>query len=361
MKLISMKINPNGKTGWRSSLLEFGNNITQLFGPNGCGKTPIVQPIVYCLGYPCTFRSDIYSNCNHVVLEVKTKRGNIQICRLYNRGFDIVVTEQNGTKQKFNNEREYSDYLFELHGLTIRNLVTNRNTLTHPYLSSMLPIYYLDQDEGYSKIYRPPSSFIKDQFSEMVRMIFNLPVKNSFDLKKEKIDTKKELDFLDKQVSILEQQIVHSKKNTEIILKSSKELNHEIIFLESEINQLKSSGAVHSDSINSLDSLILDQKNNIRELDRNISELNKRINGVDQINQEIYTEIETLNLNEEARRVFLSFNEICGAQKCQLFSFSSDSYSKNLLYLKDQIKDLERNSEIDIIKINHLQKTEKSI
>ncbi|WP_206538740.1 hypothetical protein, partial [Aeromonas finlandensis] len=64
------------------------------------------------------------------------------------------------------------------------------------------------------------------------------------------------------------------------------------------------------------------------------------VKGIAQLTHEINTEIDTLNLNEEARRVFLSFNEICGSSCCQLFNSSSNSYSKNLLYLKDQIKDL---------------------
>ncbi len=60
MKLINIQIFPNNQLGWRSDLLRFGDNITQLFGPNGCGKTPIVQSIAYCLGYPSVFRNDIY-------------------------------------------------------------------------------------------------------------------------------------------------------------------------------------------------------------------------------------------------------------------------------------------------------------
>ena len=83
--------------------------------------------------------------------------------------------------------------------------------------------------------------------------------------------------------------------------------------------------------------------------------------GIYKITHEINTEVETLNLNEEARRVFLSFSEICCSSNCQLFSSSSDAYSKNLLYLKDQIKDLERNAEIDVIKIEQMQERRNSL
>lgn len=355
MKLHSIQMYPNGQLGWQSDLLTFGQNITQLFGPNGCGKTPIVQSIAYCLGYPCVFRNDIYERCGHVVLIVDTHTGRLSIKRIYSRDTDIEVTEPGGNVQRFFDEKEYSTYLFEWLGMPVSNLVTNSNKITTPYLATILPLFYLDQDDGYGEIYCPPSNFIKDQFSEMVRMIFSLPVKNSFDEKKDKIKAKERLDYLDKQVELHSRQVQAANQTATTISKTSHELSAEIKSLEEELNQLKGSGASHDDSITVLDRLISSHKATVRDISSEIAEINKRSNGIGRIISEIDTEIETLNLNEEARRVFLSFNEICSSPNCQLFSRSSDSYSKNLLYLKDQIKDLERNSEIDQIKSAQLQ------
>jgi hypothetical protein len=75
-----------------------------------------------------------------------------------------------------------------------------------------------------------------------------------------------------------------------------------------------------------------------------------------EIKADIETEINTLSLNEKARRVFMSFGEVCSSSGCQLFSRSSDSYAKNLLYLKDQIKDLENNDNYDEIREIELAK-----
>ncbi|MBL1639793.1 hypothetical protein ELD68_35540, partial [Klebsiella pneumoniae] len=55
----------------------------------------------------------------------------------------------------------------------------------------------------------------------------------------------------------------------------------------------------------------------------------------------------TLNLNEEAKRIFRSFEEICPSLDCKMFTRSSESYAKHLLYLKDQIKDIERSLNLD--------------
>ncbi|NNN90769.1 hypothetical protein FKN13_25725, partial [Vibrio sp. 2-2(9)] len=168
-------------------------------------------------------------------------------------------------------------------------------------------------------------------------------------------------DYLDKQVEIHSRQVEIAKQEAALVSKSSEELEYEISTLESEIEQLKSSGANHDDSINVLDRLISKHKASIRNLTFEIAEINKRTSGIAQIVHEINTEIETLNLNEEARRVFLSFNEICGTSNCQLFSSSSDAYSKNLLYLKDQIKDLERNADIDKIKTEQIMQQRESL
>lgn len=51
---------------------------------------------------------------------------------------------------------------------------------------------------------------------------------------------------------------------------------------------------------------------------------------------------------------FASFKDICSNIDCKLFTVSSESYAKNLLYLKDQIKDLESNSHFINEKIKEL-------
>lgn len=355
MNLISLKIYPNGPSGWGSPLLKFGRDITQLYGPNGCGKTPVVQSIPYCLGFPSIFRNDIYDKCKYVELTVSSAKGVLILRRVYSRDFDLQVIEQSGLVQRFFNELDYSRYLFEWLGLTAHNLVTTSNQLGAPYLSSLLPLYYLDQDIGYTEIYCPPSRFIKDQFSEMMRMVFDLPVKNSFDVKKDKFRAKENLDYLDKEAQTLARMVESAKKAISGVRKSRSELLSEIEQLEVEVDNLQGFGASRDDSIDAIDRLISGRRNAIREISGEIYQLQRRNEGIGRIVNEINTEIETLNLNEEARRVFLSFQEICGSEICQLFSASSESYTKNLLYLRDQIKDLERNASLDELRVHELK------
>lgn len=361
MRLINLKIFPIGKTGWSSDLLEFGTDITQIYGPNGCGKTPLVQTIVFCLGYPSIFRQDIYDHCSHAILTIELPSNEtLHIKRIYSRDVDIEVTSQKGVTQRFFDEREYSLFLFECLNLEVSKIITIQRKPSDPYIATLLPLFYLDQDNGYSEIYSPPSKFIKDQFSEMVRIALQLPEKNSFEAKKLKILAKERLDNLDKKVVESNRKISLLQENKNNFQHTSKEITEKIKLLEFDIEQLKSTGATQDNTISVFDRLISRKMEHIGQVSEVIFDKTKRIQSVTKIIGEINSEIETLNLNEEAKRVFLSFKEICGSNNCKLFSFSSESYSKNLLYLKDQIKDLERNSDLDTVKLGQLEKEKQT-
>ena len=360
MKLLDIKIFPINKNGWESDKLVFGDNITQLYGPNGCGKTPLVQSIAYCLGFPSIFRNDIYNHCSYVELNIECRDKKINIKRTYSRDVNVEVIDTDGRRINFYNEKDYSSFIFEKLGLKTETLISNNNAATYAYVASFLPIFYLDQDDGYSKLYHAPNNFIKDQFSEIMRMILDLPVKNSFDAKKSKLTAKQHLELLDKRVNASALKLKLATQSVNSISKNYNEISHEISSLEQELEALKSSGATHDDSLVALDRLVNSNRKDIRRLADEIYAIESRTQGINKIVHEINVEIETLNLNEEARRVFLSFNEICSSSSCRLFSSSSDSYSKNLLYLKDQIKDLERNADADKDKLEtlHLQKVQ---
>lgn len=362
MKLINIQIFPKGSNGWGSDLLIFGEHITQLFGPNGCGKTPLIQSIAYCLGYPCIFRQDIYDHCESVRLRVQTDRGDLLISRLYHKtDFEVNVIDPLGASKKFFNEADYSSYIFDWLGLETTNLVSNSRTKTSPYLSTILPFFYINQDKGYSKIYSAEKNFIKDQFSEMIRLLFSLPVKNSFDEKKEKIIAQENLELLDKQVEEYNRKFENAKLIIDTTIKrSAEEIRNEIENLENEIEYLKSQGSHKEEALQAIDKIISVNMLSISKINQEVNEKNSRICGIESIINEINAEIETLTLNESARRVFLSIEEICSSRTCQLFSASSDSYVKNLLYLKDQIKDLDRNKDLDLSNIEKL-KSKKNI
>lgn len=345
MKLISIKIKGRDIVGLESEELIFGKNITEFYGPNGCGKTPLLQSISYCLGYPCKFRDDIYKLCKSATLTFTIANNTFRATRDFENTDFILALENNEETLRFYNQADYSKHIFELLSLSYPSLLTTQNKQSYPYLSTILPIFYLDQDLGYSKFYYSSGNFIRDQFSEMIRIVFSLPEKHSFDAKKKAINIAEEIKYLDSSLAV-------QRRNIEIAKETHKDTNIESIDssidnLKNELTELKNSKSLKNDSLFSIEAVIKKQKENLNDLKSELKFMERRESSLLQIMKEINTEIETLNLNEEAKRIFRSFEEICPSLNCKMFSRSSESYAKHLLYLKDQIKDIERSLNLD--------------
>ena len=331
MKLLSLEIVPELISGWGTDVLRFGDHITQLYGPNGCGKTPIIQTIAFCLGYPSEFRNDIYDRCSHAVLRVEVKGKVIEIVRIYSRDFDVQVKYDTGVTERFYNEREFSECFFGIWEFDYPKLSAVNNKVAEPYISTILPIFYVDQDEGYSKLYAPPSNFLKNQLSEMVRVVFGFNPKNPFDKKKERYDAKAKLDNLDRLVKSYSDRVRSFEKDMLENDQSSHEIQSQINELESHLESLAYRAPSKDESMLALDRLVASNLRRIHEFQEELIEVRKRRSSIKKIVKDIESEIGSLNLNEEAKRVFLSFNEVCNKADCGLFFASSEAYAKNLL------------------------------
>lgn len=343
MKLKTLQIISNGTHGLGCEPLTLADHITHIYGPNGCGKTPIIKSIAFCLGYPSVFRNDIYERCKFASLDIEIDQKIFKINRQFSRNVDIEVLDHNGVSQRFYSEGEFSEFLIKLMGLEYPNLVSNSGLLTQPYISTILPLVFTDQDDGYSGVYSAPTNFIKDQFQEMVRLLFGLPPKNFFDEKKERIETKSLLEHLDREVNRKEEELKIAQKIVENIARPRNEILEEIRSLEVELESITTQNATKNDSARAFDKIISQQVAQIRTLEEALSDIKRRRNSIRIMVEEINSEANALSLNESSRQVFLSFEEVCANPSCGLFASSSSSYAKNLLYLKDQIKDLERN------------------
>jgi DNA repair exonuclease SbcCD ATPase subunit len=348
LKFLKLRILPKGKEGLETQDLIFGDNFTQLHGPTGTGKTPLVKSIAYCLGYSVKFRQEIYNRCEAAVLTIQTLRGEFSIKRYYlkEKKIEVEITDPENKVIPFYEEVSYSNYLFKLLGINNRDLISKSGEKTGAYMSSILPLFYVTQDEGYTSVYKGDNSFIRDQFSEMVRLSFSLPEKNSFNIKKNQIQAKQKLESLDTLVFEKRNRLNLLKETISLSRKPS-DVEEEITTLEAELERVTGSTSSEEDALAAVEQLIRGKKKRIREVLNELNIIRNRRRGLTDIKADIETEINTLSLNEEARRVFISFGEVCSSAQCQLFSKSSDSYAKNLLYLKDQIKDLENNDSSD--------------
>lgn len=194
-----------------------------------------------------------------------------------------------------------------------------------------------------------------DQFVEMVRFVFGLNPKHSFDVKKNLIAEKAALDAQTRKIvaaqRVLEYQsrgVDDSPARQEVLqLRATEATTH----LEALRETVDAKGTANS----TLTELLQQKDQQVRARQIELSELQYRISGIDAIRTEIEGEVKTLGLNESARRVFSSFGEICSTPNCGMFIGSTESYGKNLLYLRDQIKDLDRNAMRAEIRIEQIK------
>lgn len=356
MKLLDLKIISSGPKGWESELLEFGDDITQLYGPNGCGKTPVIHSIAYALGYPVRYRDDIIANCGSVILRAEHEGKVLSFERELSNNFHLkCIPSGQENSHIFYNEREASDFILNELGISTVALTSNRNEPSYPYISSFLPLFYIDQDTGYTSAYRAPSNFIKDQYAEMVRLAVGVPAKHSFENKKFLIEKKNELDTVNIEVVNKDKFVQRLDEQRGADQSAASEIEEEIKRLENHLDSLRYSYDATSDAGYILKRLIRDKQNEKLKIEAIICDLESRISGFKKIQSEIDVEINTLSLNEESRRMFTSFEDICSTQGCGLFLGSSESYGKNLLYLRDQIKDLDRNTSFQEIRLGEYQ------
>lgn len=341
MKLIDLEIKPNGVHGWGSGRLEFSDYITQLFGKNGAGKTPIVKSLSYALGNDCEFRDEIYERCKSVCLRIQVNGKKYKLTREYSKRFYLNVTQPEGETIDFTNEGEFSAYFLELIGLSPPMLVSSGGNEVRAYMTCLLPLYYAEQNDGYSSFYKAKGTFIKDQMSEMVRLSAGLAPKNSFSRVRNKALAKENIELAIKDYIRTQRQYEKLVERIESTYATASEIKEKIRSLNFELDSIETSSGDSSDALYLIDEDIKEQKRLASHLKYEVSETNRFLRSNKQIAAEIESEIDTLSLNEEAKRIFMSFDEICSVEGCGMFLKSSEAYAKSLIYLKDQIKDIE--------------------
>jgi len=361
LRLRSLKVEPLGQNGWESPLLEFGGRTTLIFARNGSGKTPIIQSLAASLGFPPRFRDEMFSKCAAVTLEAENGGEPFVIRRILgsnNRDFHATLTYRDEESEHFD-EGSFSLALFGALGLEPPRLVSNKGEAAQPYISTVLPVFYLNQGDGYTAAYKSTNPFIVDQFVEMVRFVFGLNPKHSFDVKRSLIEEKAALEGQTRKIVAAQRVFEYQSRGVDDSLANQGVLERLATDLTAQIAALRDSVDAKGTASSSLTEILRQKEQQIRSKQIELSDLQSRVSGIDAIRTEIEGEVKTLGLNEEARRVFSSFGEICNAPNCGLFIGSTESYGKNLLYLRDQLKDLDRNALRAEMRIEQLEEVLK--
>jgi hypothetical protein len=328
-----------------------------LLAPNGSGKSPLIRALASAMGFPNNFRNDILEKCKEVVLHAESEGKALIIRRTIdakNQGFYATI-DFDGEQTEHHSEGTFSLSLFQTLGLKPPKLISTKGEEAQPYIATLLPVFYLIQGFGYSAAYRAPSSFITDQFVEMVRFAFGLNPKHSYEVKKTLIEEKIALEAQTRKIVAAQRVLEYQSRGVDDSDANQAALQRMTENLTQQLEGLRASVDSKGTANSTLMELLRQKNGQIRSRQLELFELRNRVAGIETIRAEIDGEIKTLGLNEEARRVFTSFQEICRVPNCGLFIGSTESYGKNLLYLKDQIKDLERNSQRAEIRAEQLE------
>lgn len=357
MRLKSLKIEPLGDGGWESPVLEFGHRTTMLLAPNGSGKSPLFRALASALGFPNNFRNDILEKCTAVVLNAESNGTPLTIRRSIDaKNHEFYATiDFGGVQSEHFSEASFSSALFQLLGLNPPKLLSTNGEAAQPYIATLLPVFYLIQGHGYSAAYRPQKAFITDQFVEMVRFAFGLNPKHPYEVKKTLIEEKSALEAQTRKIVAAQRVLEYQSRGLDDSDANQQALQLKADNLVKQIDGLRESMDSKGAASSTIMQLLHQKDEQIRGRQLELFELKNRVAGIETIRSEIDGEIKTLGLNDEARRVFTSFQEICRTPNCGLFLGSTESYGKNLLYLKDQIKDLERNSQRAEIRAEQLE------
>lgn len=345
MKLLTLEITPTSPSGWSSGQLEFGKGITQLYAKTGSGKTPVISAVSYALGYHHEFRNDIIEMCHSAKLEVDLSGSRFLFERVLSETFKINAHEEiDGAyrlHQSFDNEKDFSGFLFEKIGYEMPVLSTTQSSQASVYINTFFPLFVLNQLSSYNDLYKPlKGSFIKDQPSEMMRIALGVGAKNPFGKNKllKKYQIRSET-INERLVSLRGVQAQLLTK--EIELANVDELSQEEVDLKSRIENLRSQEKDEDSVLEDLRVAISRKSEVLSELVRESRKIDSRRHSNERIREEISGEIFTLSLNEEAASAFRKNMDICQNNNCGLFGEETRGYGKELLYLKDQIKNME--------------------
>ena len=240
MRLLSLKLDARGANGWESPTLRFGKRLTSVHAPNGSGKTPVVQSVAFALGFDNRFREDIQEKCQAAVLTFEHAERTYTVRRELSKEFHVTVAI-NDSKREFFSEGDFSKAVFEEFGLTVPVLVGTNRQATVPYLSTLLPIFYVKQDGGYNEPYRPPASFIQNQFVEMIRFAFGLSPKRSYTAQKDLLAARDQLESAQRKL-VFQQKVVADISATVDDAPAVRErLSRQASTLTEQINELRES------------------------------------------------------------------------------------------------------------------------
>ncbi|HYX32755.1 MAG TPA: AAA family ATPase [Oligoflexus sp.] len=329
---------PRGEGGWESERITFAEDFTIFGGENGSGKTPMLEGMGFALGYPLELPPEIIENCAAARLKVEINNVEYVIERLIEADFEVTVSGESIKTKKFTSSREFSDWILGQLDISMPTLTTKNSGKSLPYISTVFPLFWASQS-SWTDVYQPLKNqdFISNQRTEALRLIFGLAPAKAHNEKEEYERCKDDLsvteDLIRKKRSVIKE--IKTRMETRDI--------PDVEDLDSNIQALKNSiAAIRSEIIDlrspTDDRDVRTQEERCSVYRQMIAERESRLAQMKRAAVGLGTEADILRANELATDQFRLF---CGSSSCSMFENVKQAYGKRLLYLRDQLKDLD--------------------
>ena len=292
------------------------------------------------LGHEIELPPDIRTHCRAARLHLSVDGNAVTLTRSLSEEFRLMVDDGKETEE-FTDWKRFGRWFVELLGGVQRTLTSKRGEAAELYANIVLPAFWVDQDNGWTTAYFTPKNrdFIRDQRQEVIRFLTGLASRHPFRDKSDFDEAKDQAEKAEKDVELQRYVVERLRRNYAIGGE-----DEEARLVEREA-VLQAELMANRDAIEAVRDLSGFYERDIARLEEKKAELashgnvvRRRRGQLELVLAELGGEVEILGANVEAAELLRAF---CGRDGCEMFLDSKYSYGRSLLYLKDQIKDLE--------------------
>lgn len=343
IRLESFQWLPAVGDGWETPELPFGALFTAVQGANGSGKTPVMKGIMVALGHEIDLPPEIRKHCSAARLRISIDGRPITLTRRTPQTrVDFFLTVDDGEEvEEFSEASRFAEWLILKLGGAQRRLTEQRGGKpVELYANVLLPAFWVDQDSGWTTAYfvPPDRNFIRDQRQEVIRFLAGLPPRHPFLDKSEFDKAKDDLEKAEKDVDLQRYAVENLRRSLKIV-------DGEELVLLGRQAALQAELTASSQIVEAVRDLTVFYDRTLSRLEQEKAKLRTRLDALGRRRgqlslalSELGGEVEILGANVEAAELL---REFCTRPGCEMFASSEQSYGRSLLYLKDQIKDIE--------------------
>lgn len=339
VRLLSFQYLPRGADGWGSRLLHFGDMFTAVQGPNGAGKTPIMKGVIQGLGHEVELPPEVLKRCESAETTIGVDGRTVKLTRRLGEDFHLRV-DDGAEPRVYTSQAEYAKWFVGLFTEAPPTLTSKKGQEVALYPSVLLPALWVDQDHGWTTDYWTPAhrNFIQDQRQEVIRFLLGVPQRHPFRAKTEFEEAKLSLERTEHAIELQRFMVERLRASDQLTDTEQSALTQRRAQLQADleanstaIEAIRSATALHDRALVALET-------QLNEAAARVGALNKQRGQLSLILSELNGEEDILAANVHATDLLRQF---CGREGCQMFATSERSFGRSLLFLKDQIKDLQ--------------------